>query len=65
MDSYVNDREVHLSGDERVGLSSGGGKNPLLSAGGMKVMSLVTLIPLRKLFIPVSPAWLEKAPHIL
>ncbi len=31
----------------------------------MEVLSLVTLIPLRKLLVPVSPGCLEKAPQIL
>jgi hypothetical protein len=37
-------------------------KNSLLLAGEEKVLSLVTLILIQKLFVPVSPRRLEKNP---
>jgi len=48
-----------------VSLPAGGRKNPFCRLVRMKLLSWVTLILPRKLFVPVSPAWFEKAPHIL
>jgi len=47
------------------GLHAGRGKKTFYRRVSMDILSWVILIPLRNLFVPVSPECLEKAPHIL
>jgi len=42
-----------------------GVKNSFYRRVSMDILSWFILIPLRNLFVPVSPECLEKAPHIL